>query len=407
VKRHPAATRGATDAAATRIDAPALKRTYRIADVVAAYGVALSRSGSALVGRCPFHPDGGRPNLHVYARNERWHCYRCGVGGDALDFVQRIEGVGFREAARILAAGRFAGSGRLASSGAPGPRPRARRPSRPPEPAERECLAAAVELYANRLLTDPRAVAYVEGRGLDRATLERFRVGFAAGDELADLLRWRGLPAAAAVRAGLLYRDGRERLAGRVVVPELRGGAPVWLVGRTIGTGGDAPKYLGLPGPKPLLGWEQARHAEVAVVVEGVFDLLVLCKWGIPAVALVGTHAGPGALDDLECFRRLYLALDADAAGQEATAALVARLGPRTTPVHLPPAPGVKDVADLATRPGGRAAFLGALADAARAAPVDDPHDPEGHPEGQIDGRHGPAVPRAPMHDTGKGARPR
>jgi DNA primase len=402
MKPHPAATRAAAGATAPRVDARALKRAYRIAEVVAAYGVTLSRSGNALVGRCPFHPDGGRPNLYVYARNDRWRCYRCDVGGDALDFVQRIEGVGFREAARILAAGRFAVSGRPAGSSSPGPRPRARRPFRPPEPVERECLAAAVELYANRLLTEPRAVAYVEGRGLDRATLERYRVGFAAGDELADLLRWRGLPAAAAVRAGLLYRDGRERLAGRIVVPELRGDAPMWLVGRTIDAGGDAPKYLGLPGPKPLLGWEQARHAEVAVVVEGVFDLLVLGAWGVPAVALVGTHAGARALNDLGRFRRLYLALDADAAGQGATAALLARLGARATPVRLPPTPGVKDVADLATRPGGRAAFLGALADAARAAPVDDPHDPEG----QIDGRHDLGTPRAGMHDTSKGARP-
>jgi DNA primase catalytic core len=403
MKPHPAATRAVAEATAPRVDARALKRAYRIADVVAAYGLTLSRSGSALVGRCPFHPDGGRPNLYVYVKNERWHCYRCGVGGDALDFVQRIEGVGFREAARILAAGRFVSSGGPTGAGATGPRPRARRRPRSPEPAERDCLAAAVELYANRLLTDPRAVAYVEGRGLDRTTLERFRVGFAAGDELTDLLRWRGLPAAAAVRAGLLYRDGKERLAGRIVVPELRGGAPVWLVGRTIDNGGDTPKYLGLPGPKPLLGWERARHAEVAVVVEGVFDLLVLGKWGIPAVALVGTHAGPRALDDLECFRRLYLALDADAAGQEATAGLLARLGARATPVRLPPTPGIKDVADLATQPGGRAAFFGALADAARAAPVDDPHDPEG----QIDGRHGRGAPRARVHDTSKGTRPR
>src|SRR5262245_33342092 len=111
MKPQPAATRAVAEATTPRVDARALKRAYRIADVVAAYGVTLARSGSALVGRCPFHPDGGRPNLYVYARNERWHCYRCGVGGDALDFVQRIEGVGFREAARILAAGRFAGAG--------------------------------------------------------------------------------------------------------------------------------------------------------------------------------------------------------------------------------------------------------------------------------------------------------
>jgi DNA primase len=376
MKRPPTAPNPSTEAEATHIDAGALKRSYRIAEVVESYGLSLSRSGSDLVGRCPFHPDGGRTNFYVYARSNRWRCYRCAVGGDVLDFVQRIEGVGFLEAARILSAGHPRVPGRGASGfrraavaeTAPESRPRSGRHVRLLEPDARDCLAAA-ELYANRLLTEPRALAYVEGRGLDRATLERFRVGYAAGDELADLLRWRGLPVPAAVRAGLLYRDGRERLAGRIVVPELRGGAPLWLVGRTIDARDDAPKYLGLPGPKPLLGWEGALGAETAVVVEGVFDLLVLAMWGLPAVALVGTHLSASGLDELRRLRHLYVALDADAAGTAAAAALVARLGATATPVRLPALQGVKDVADLATRPDGRPAFLAALADAARTAP--------------------------------------
>ena len=53
------------------------------------------------------------------------------------------------------------------------------------------------------------------------------------------------------------------------------------------------------------------------------------------------------------------MALDADDAGQEAAAAHVEALGPRAIPVRLPA--GVKDVAELAARPDGRAAFAGAL----------------------------------------------
>ena len=49
------------------VDAEALKLTHPLADVVAAYGIELRRSGSALVGYCPFHADGGRPNLTVCA----------------------------------------------------------------------------------------------------------------------------------------------------------------------------------------------------------------------------------------------------------------------------------------------------------------------------------------------------
>ena len=51
---------------ALQIDTQALKRTYPIAEVVARYGIDLRPSGRALIGRCPFHDDGGRPNLHVY-----------------------------------------------------------------------------------------------------------------------------------------------------------------------------------------------------------------------------------------------------------------------------------------------------------------------------------------------------
>jgi DNA primase len=108
------------------------------------------------------------------------------------------------------------------------------------------------------MLTEERALDYLAGRGFQRPLLERYRVGYAAGGELVAYLRWRGLPLAPAVRAGLLDRDGREVLRGRVVVPELRQGCPVWLIGRQLdaypSTRHRDSKYLGLPGRKPLLG---------------------------------------------------------------------------------------------------------------------------------------------------------
>jgi DNA primase len=200
----------------------------------------------------------------------------------------------------------------------------------------------------------------VAERGLDRTTLQRCRVGYANGDELVDYLRWRRLPVQAAIRVGLLGRDGREFLAGRVVVPEVRGGQPVWLIGRTIQPVAEAPKYLGLPGLKPILGWETAVASPTAVLVEGVFDWLTLLQWGFPALSLVGTRVHPAVLQALETrFERLYLALDADAAGREAAAALRRALGAHAVGVRLPA--GVKDVAELAPRPDGRAAFARAL----------------------------------------------
>ena len=69
------------------IDTEAVRRQHPLADIVAGYGIELRRSGCALVGRCPFHADGGRPNLTVYGRSGRWVCYRCGEGGEVIGFV--------------------------------------------------------------------------------------------------------------------------------------------------------------------------------------------------------------------------------------------------------------------------------------------------------------------------------
>ena len=350
------------------IDTEAVRRQHPLADVVAGYGIELRRSGSALAGRCPFHADGGRPNLTVYSRSGRWVCYRCGEKGDVIAFVQRIEQLGFRDAVARL-------GGADAERPRPRPRPRrvrpvrARRPRLGPE--ELEVLAAAVELYANRLLREERALAYLAGRGFGRPLLERYRVGYAAGGELVAYLRWRGLPLAPAARAGLLDRDGREVLQDRIVVPEHRQGWPVWLIGRQLDAHAPASdrdrKYLGLPGWKPLLGWEEATAAgtEQVTVVEGPLDWLALRAWGLPALGLCGTRVRPAAVEGLRRFRRVYLALDADDGGDRGNQVLLAALGARAVPVRLPP--GCKDVAELAPRPEGARAFAAAL----RAAETD------------------------------------
>jgi DNA primase len=277
-------------------------------------------------------------------------CFRCGVGGDVIAFVQQLEQVSFREAAAHLGAE------------LPGPSVRRTRPRRPPARDRRvgrelgaedhAVLDAAVELYANRFLAGEGALAYLVGRGFRRELLERERVGYAAGDELVRYLAWRRLPIGAARRTGLLRADGREYLAGRIVFPEMRKGQPIWLIGRVLGPGVADEKYLGLPGRKPLLGWEEAsRDLRGVCLVEGPTDWLALRQWGVPALALCGTGLAPETLALLERWQRLYAVLDNDQAGQEATARLVDALGSRVIPVKLPA--GVKDPAELATRHDG------------------------------------------------------
>jgi DNA primase len=337
------------------IDTDALKREHRVETVISDYGIELRPSGRALVGRCPFHIDGGRPNLHVYPDGRSWFCYRCRIGGDVITFIRRMEGLGFREAVSRLC-------GNWGSSPSVTVRPiRLRKPRRSPVNAwgrdEQACVAAAVELYHNRLLTEPAGLRYLEERAITNSIIDDCRLGYAGGAELSAYLRWRRLPAGAARRVGLLGRGGRETMAGRIVVPEIRAGQPIWLVGRTI-TRDVVPKYLGLPGRKPLLGWESASTGNQVCLVEGVFDYLVLRSWGYSVLALVGTHVRPVALDALKRFACVYLVLDTDDAGRKASCELAQVLGSHATEVILP---GVKDVADLALRPDGHAIFARAL----------------------------------------------
>jgi DNA primase len=339
-----------------RVDTSALKRAHPLTEVVAGYGVELHVRGSVLMGLCPFHDD-RTPSLLVDPSDQHFFCFGCRACGDALTFVQRMEGLSFRAAAEHLAGS--APRARAFSAPVPAGQPCLRRPVPPVRSfTERAVLAAAAELYGQQLYAEPAALAYCTKRGLEQSTLERCRVGYCRGDTLIPYLRGHGLPLVAARRVGLLHRDGRERFRGRLAFPEVRAGQPVWLIGRAIMAHGTAPRYLGLPGAKPLLGWEAAISSPQVTLVEGVFDLLVLRQWGEPALALAGTHASPSVLEELRRFPRIVLALDADPAGQAASAVLQRRLGGRARSLILP---DVKDVSELAPQPDGYSVFLRAL----------------------------------------------
>jgi DNA primase len=352
-----------------RIDTHALKQALRLEDVASGYGVELKRQGRALVGRCPLHADAGRPNFYVYAKQEpqTWRCYRCGIGGDVLALVMRVESVDFREAVKRLGAGRLHAAARVSRptlSKSPSIVSRVER-----GPDEAAVLQAATSLYHQQLLAERRALEYLSRRGIGQETIRNHRLGYAAGDALLAYLRWRQLPLGAALHVGLLTHAGQDFLNDRLVVPNLNAnGRATWLIGRALDDElpEETPKYLGLPGPKPLLGYEETRGSPSVCVVEGAFDLMALHHLGYPAVALLGTTARPDQLDLLRSFERLYLVLDADDAGFEATLQLADVIGPAAVPVALPE--GIGDPAELATRPDGQALFAHALLEAVGAS---------------------------------------
>lgn len=350
----------------SRSDLAALKRTHPLPNVVAGYGVALHQHGLLLLGCCPFHDD-HEPSLLVDPRDDHFHCFGCRAHGDVFDFIQRMERIDFRRALTLLT--RAPSTPATMPTGATAwslVAQRSRQRALPWGPQERDCVATAVTLYHQQLLATPNAFGYVVQRGLAPDTVLRYRLGYAVGDTLVAALQRHGLSITAAIHVGLLDRYGRERFAGRVIMPELHDGHPIWLIGRA--TTPDARRYLALSGPKPLLGWHGVMDSAEVFLTEGPFDWLVLRQWGYPALALVGTHVRPELLQTLERFAHIALVLDNDQPGQAAALELQQVLAPRADHIALPTS--VKDVAELALRRDGQATFARAVQQAlpARAA---------------------------------------
>lgn len=343
---------------AQRYDVEALRRAHPIADLVARYGIELRRAGRSLVGRCPFHPDGGRPNLHVYPETASWYCYRCNLGGDVIEFVRRREGIGFLEAcARLTASPPALDEPVLTRKGC------GRRWYRLTLD-EQVVMNTACAIYQHRLWREPRVLAYLRERGIPDWTIRQCAIGYADGHSLEAYLRRHG-GLRTAQELGLLRRPGRgdgaqprrEFFAGRIVIPELRGGRCIWFIGRTPADDARRPKYLGLRGERPMLGYERVAGRREVFLVEGAFDYLTAVAWQLPACSPCGTSLPAERLGLLSRAEVIYGVLDGDAAAER----FAARLGERFRSLRLPDG---LDLNDLGRQPAGRATFFRLLADA-------------------------------------------
>jgi DNA primase len=322
-------------------DIDTIKRRNPIEAVVARHGVQLRRSGLHLSGRCPFHDD-EHPSFVVYPETASFHCFGCRVSGDVIDFVRRANGLSFREALERLSDGPASLSGN--------PRSEERLSL-----DDRMILTAASAVFHETLLQMPNALGYLEERGVGLPLVRRCRLGYSDGRSLRQYLRRHRLSLRRASQMGLLWRDGGETMAGRVVIPELRGGQCVWMVGRTLDNARQ-PKYRGLSLPKPILGYERVRGRPRVFVTEGAFDYLTGMGWGLSVCALLGTQVRAERLAFLQRARRVLIVFDSDEPGREAASDLARRLGSRARVVALPE--GVKDLNDLGRRPDGRATFF-------------------------------------------------
>ena len=143
------------------VDISALKARHPLADVVESAGVKLKGRGRVRQGVCPFHEE-SEGSFTAYGDSERWYCFGCGLGGDVLDFVQRIEGLTLPEAIRRL----DVGGHRPVSETAPRPVPTRRPKAAPLPPRDPTLLTAAARFYAGCLRRSTEAREYLASRGV-------------------------------------------------------------------------------------------------------------------------------------------------------------------------------------------------------------------------------------------------
>ncbi|MGH9789843.1 MAG: DNA primase, partial [Candidatus Acidiferrales bacterium] len=304
------------------------------ADIVRVVGeyVRLKKTGQNFMGLCPFHAEKS-PSFAVHPVKQIYHCFGCGVGGDVFSFVMAMEKCDFREAITTVAD----------KCGIPIPKPTPRSPEERQATQQRTALvemhAAAAQFFVAQLgaAAEGRAArGYLEDRGLERETIERFRIGYApsAGDALVRALRSKFAEKLLA-DSGLVARDesGRlyDRFRRRIIFPIAdERGRVVAFGGRALGD--DLPKYLNSP-ETPIYSKsrvlynldrakESIRQQKFAVLVEGYMDAIGVHRAGVTnVVATCGTALTPDQIKLLQRISeaRVVVNFDPDAAGQIAT----------------------------------------------------------------------------------------
>ena len=305
-----------------------VKQRTDIVEVVSQY-TALKKAGRTFRALCPFHSE-KHPSFFVYPEQQSWHCFgACNTGGDIFSFVMKKEGIDFGEALRLLAqkAGVTIPSRFEQDTGKD----------------ERERLyqvnQAAAQYLHNLLLNSPvggKAREYFSSRGFSPKTVTDFQLGFSLNswDALKQYLMERGYTESELLTAGLVIEaeagGTHDRFRNRLMfpIPDIRG--------RIVGFGArvlddSLPKYLNSP-QTPIfdkssclygINFAQAaiRQQNLVVIVEGYMDVITAHQNGFNnVVASMGTSVTEKQINILKRLtKNMTLALDADAAGEEAT----------------------------------------------------------------------------------------
>lgn len=343
-----------------------IKEKLSIVEVVGSY-VKLTKAGKYYRGLSPFNKE-KTPSFYVNVERGTYYCFSSGQGGDHFTFIEKMEGVDFKGALKLLAekAGvelaeyRGEDKGKLERL--------------------REAMARSELFFTENMSEGGEAFAYAQKRGLTKETISSWGLGLAPDGwrGLLEALSAKGFTTDELIKAGLIKEaEGKrgtfyDRFRNRLMFPiKDPAGRTVAFTGRALGD--DEAKYLNSPETELykkseiLFGMDKAKDAirtrGFAILVEGQFDLVLLHQIGFQnTIALSGTALTDRHLSLIKRYaENLLLCLDADRAGlaasfKNAHAALSA--GMKVKAVKLPQG---KDPADIASE--DPAAFKKLVAD--------------------------------------------
>lgn len=306
-----------------------------IIDVIDAR-VKLKKQGKNYGACCPFHNE-KTPSFSVSQEKQFYHCFGCGVHGNAIDFLMEYDRLEFVEAIEELA-------GQLGLD-VPREQRNPNQPSTQSQPRANseqkrnlyDLMNGISQFYRKQLkLSGNRpAIDYLKGRGLSGEIVQKFGIGYVA-DEW-DLVRKNFGQAQDTqdmlMSGGMLIENDKghryDRFRGRIMFPiRDRRGRVIGFGGRILGDG--TPKYLNSPETpvfhkgKELYGLYEVlqayREPKQILVVEGYMDVVALAQYDVDySVASLGTSTTGDHLQLL--FRQtptVVCCYDGDRAGKEA-----------------------------------------------------------------------------------------
>ncbi len=306
-----------------------IKNSLDIVDVISKY-VVLKKAGHNYSGLCPFHNE-KTPSFVVTPSRQIFKCFGCGEGGDVLAFLMKINNQNFKEVIEEQAAALGIEL------------PKSSKDSTKYKEEKDRLLGAmdeAMKFYHKNLLSNERALEYLEKRGVGEVAIGKFFLGLAPNSnfELKEYLREKKYTNDEMYKAGLLYEkngDFLDRFKNRIIIPIMDINSNTIAFGARAIMDGQNPKYLNSPDStiynksSVLFGLNRAKdyikQEDSVVIMEGYFDVISAHCAGVQnAVASCGTALTPQHIKLIARYspsRKIYLAFDSDSAGQKATRA--------------------------------------------------------------------------------------